>query len=842
MRNFLVTILLIGSLGTAEISSEILETIAQWPLLDYALPYDREYLAQFRPENVVPTGFEVSEHRIFIATPRIRAGVPATLSVIPRDLPLGSSPQLDAYPSWDWHGTGKGNFNCSGLISVYRIRIDKCNRLWVLDSGINTSVDDFQVLCPPKLLVFDLQTDQLVRQVIFPREVLRPDTLLTNLVIDDTEARTCDDVFVYITDTVGPGLLVFDGTADRSWRYVHASMLPDPNFSTYRIGSDTFELFDGVVGLTFSPRENLVYYQPLATDRIFSVSSLVLKAGPLPFGQQLPVTVVGKKSSQGLALTVNQRDNSLIFSPFTETAIASWSPATNKQRVLAFSAEKLQFVAELMWYERDNGNIWILSSRFQKYFNRQVNPREINPRLLRIRSKSPLLVPPSIYHYNPHFPINIYNNTLTHFVAINMLVNILSFMFLSSLYFTTVNSAGKFETVYKWYWVDYLWESETQRLASIITGEYNYTKPVIIDVDVWKDKKVFVTVIRTDGVPASLTTISGKIGGGGPLLKPYPSWSWARKGDCYSITSVFRVAIDECDRLWVLDTGKINEEHVCPAQLLAFDLKTDILIKRVRIPRDIAINIVTKKGLLVTPIVETQGVYCSKTFVYIADVTGNALIIYNGTSLWRVESPIFQPQEAAASVTIANETFYLDDGVLGMALSPKSSRNPRQLILRPLASFDIISVETSSLQKSYANKPIRYTVVSRALPSQAAAMAFSSGGTLFFGLPHDLAMACWNINKPLTRDNIVVIDRDHNDYQFVSGVKVIPSRFTKRYEELWIATNRYQKIALETQNFNEINFRIMKSPVDNLIKGTNCNNGFNFKFLSDYNLPFSNYF
>ncbi|KAH0560530.1 hypothetical protein KQX54_005529 [Cotesia glomerata] len=748
--NFLPTILLIGSLGTAEISSEVLETIAQWPVLDYALPYDREYLAQFRPENVVPTGFEVSEHRIFIATPRIRAGVPATLSVIPRDLPLGSSPQLDAYPSWDWHGAGKGNFNCSGLISVYRIRIDKCNRLWVLDSGINTSVDDFQVVCSPKLLVFDLQTDQLVRQVIFPREVLRPDTLLTNLVIDDTEARTCDDVFVYITDTVGPGLLVFDGTADRSWRYVHASMLPDPNFSTYRIGSDTFELFDGVVGLTFSPRENLVYYQPLATDRIFSVSSLVLKAGPLPFGQPLPVTVVGKKSSQGLALAVNQRDNSLIFSPFTETAIASWSPATNKQRVLAFSAEKLQFVAELMWYERDNGNIWILSSRFQKYYNRQVNPQEINPRLLRIRSKSPLLVPPN--------------------------------------------------------------------------------------------KKVFVTVIRTDGVPASLTTISGKIGGGGPLLKPYPNWSWARKGDCNSITSVFRVAIDECDRLWVLDTGKINEEHVCPAQLLAFDLKTDILIKRVKIPRDIAINIVTKKGLLVTPIVETQGVYCSKTFVYIADVTGNALIIYNGTSLWRIESPIFQPQEAAASVTIANETFYLDDGVLGMALSPKSSKNSRQLILRPLASFDIISVETSSLHKSYANEPIRYTVVSRALPSQAAAMAFSSGGTLFFGLPHDLAMACWNINKPLTRDNIVVIDRDHNDYQFVSGVKVIPSRFTKRYEELWIATNRYQKIALETQNFNEINFRIMKSPVDNLIKGTNCNNGFNFKFLSDYNLAFSNYF
>lgn len=75
------------------------------------------------------------------------------------------------------------------------------------------------------------------------------------------------------------------------------------------------------------------------------------------------------------------------------------------------------------------------------------------------------------------------------------------------------------------------------------------------------------------------------------------------------------IQIDECDRLWVLDTGKINEEHVCPAQLLAFDLKSDHLIKRARIPHKIATNIITKKGLLVTPVVETEGVYCSKTFV-----------------------------------------------------------------------------------------------------------------------------------------------------------------------------------------------------------------------------------
>ncbi|XP_034939876.1 major royal jelly protein 1-like [Chelonus insularis] len=404
------------------------------------------------------------------------------------------------------------------------------------------------------------------------------------------------------------------------------------------------------------------------------------------------------------------------------------------------------------------------------------------------------------------------------------------FFLILSFCFIAVNSAGKFKTVYKWSWIDYLWESETQRTLAILSGEYNYTKPVLIDVDVWKGGKIFVTTIRTDGVPASLTTISGVTGHGGPLLYPYPNWRWARKGDCNGITSVFRVAIDECDRLWVLDTGKINENHVCPAQLLAFDLHTDRLIRRVKIPKSVAQNNLSKHGLLVTPIIETSGVHCSRTYVYMADVTGNGLVIFNGTTVWRLESPVYAPQEIAATVTIANESFYLDDGILGMALSPKMRKNLRYLMFRPLASFDMVSVETTNLQESYTGDPIHYMLVSRALPSQAAAMAFSTEGTLFFGLTHDLAMACWHIDKPITKENIVILDKDENAYQFVSGVKVIPSWITKNHEEVWIVTNRYQKIALETQNFNEINFRIMASSVDKLVDNTNCSPllGYNF--------------
>lgn len=66
--------------------------------------------------------------------------------------------------------------------------------------------------------------------------------------------------------------------------------------------------------------------------RLFSVPTSVLRQGPLPEFESLPVALVGRKSSQGLGLAVDPRDDSIYFSPLTETAIASWNPATNQQR------------------------------------------------------------------------------------------------------------------------------------------------------------------------------------------------------------------------------------------------------------------------------------------------------------------------------------------------------------------------------------------------------------------------------------------------------------------------------------------------------------------------------
>lgn len=91
-------LLLLSAAAVAELRSSgpPLETRKQWNVLTYNLPWDfpandKEF---YDPEGVVATGLAVDYDRIFIATPRLFSGVPATISVIPRK-EVGDSPVLE---------------------------------------------------------------------------------------------------------------------------------------------------------------------------------------------------------------------------------------------------------------------------------------------------------------------------------------------------------------------------------------------------------------------------------------------------------------------------------------------------------------------------------------------------------------------------------------------------------------------------------------------------------------------------------------------------------------------------------------------------------------------------
>ncbi|XP_076169513.1 major royal jelly protein 9-like [Ptiloglossa arizonensis] len=374
----------------------------------------------------------------------------------------------------------------------------------------------------------------------------------------------------------------------------------------------------------------------------------------------------------------------------------------------------------------------------------------------------------------------------------------------------------RLQTRWAWKYFDFLFESDSQRKEAIESDEYNRSNCFPIDVDQWNDK-TFVTIIRDKGVPSSLNTISYQKGDGGPLLQPYPDWSWT-KTDCSGITSVYRVAIDRCSRLWVLDTGVSGTTSVCLPQLLSFDLKTSKLLKRVTIPKDVAVNTTTGEGLLVTPIVQTSGYNCESTNVYMADVEGYAILVYNGDSIKRVTSSALVYDPHLVTYTIEGESFMLEDGPVGMALSPVTNK----LYLSPMSSLNMVSTDTYNLSHSQNNN-VEFQVYENVLPTQSSAKAMSRNGILFMGLVNNTAIACWNEKKPLEENNMVVIAQNSSTLQFTSGMKIKNRRtwFGIR-EDLVVLTNRYQKIASDTLNFNEVNFRILQGDVRYLVQGTCC--------------------
>ncbi|KAJ8682431.1 hypothetical protein QAD02_018223 [Eretmocerus hayati] len=394
---------------------------------------------------------------------------------------------------------------------------------------------------------------------------------------------------------------------------------------------------------------------------------------------------------------------------------------------------------------------------------------------------------------------------------------------LSSLIFVPQESRGlensSLITEFAWKFFDYDWQSQEQKETYIKNGWYDPESLTSIDVDRSEDGRTFLTIIRDEGVPASLHTISSKIGESGPLLIPYPDWSWYENPnacDKRHITSVYRVAIDGCNRLWVLDTGLIGDEYICPAQLLAFNLKTDKLESATEIPDRVAQN-KDGEGLLITPIVQV-GDTCEDVTVYMADVSGHGILVWRDGKVKRIEENIFDPEENYSNFTIAGEKFTLDDGIFGMALTPQLDNEEGQyLFFRPLASRSIYGANTRSFDTYHGSGTLEFFSGRDFLSSQATAMAFSSQGTLFYGLTEEIGIGSWNMEKPFKAEYFEVTLQDTNRLQFVSGLKVIKTSWNSEdpishqgeSEYLLISSNRFQKILAGTQNFAEINFRVM---------------------------------
>lgn len=74
--------------------------------------------------------------KLFITVPRRQLGIPSTLNYIYLDSALKHNVPLIPYPNWHLNLYPPPENGVENFVSIYRIAIDACDRLWAVDTGI----------------------------------------------------------------------------------------------------------------------------------------------------------------------------------------------------------------------------------------------------------------------------------------------------------------------------------------------------------------------------------------------------------------------------------------------------------------------------------------------------------------------------------------------------------------------------------------------------------------------------------------------------------------------------------------------------------------------------------
>ncbi|KYN16379.1 Major royal jelly protein 3 [Trachymyrmex cornetzi] len=371
------------------------------------------------------------------------------------------------------------------------------------------------------------------------------------------------------------------------------------------------------------------------------------------------------------------------------------------------------------------------------------------------------------------------------------------------LWIATVTFEIKVNYIHEWKYVDFIWKSNEQKEDAINSGTYNRSACMIFDVDKAKDGRLFVSISKElgPGTPATLATVTNKKGPGGPLLRPYPNWSWHNNNcACDGIVNVVRMNI-RCNHIFALDTGKIGPDHICNPKLLIFNLKDDTLVKTIYIPFDFASN-ATGFGSLISPTVyipKTCKQFLHKMIVIMADIQGKGLVVYDSSvkSMCRVESDYMIPTENFAS--IANKTFPYDGGVFKLYYVTTPGRKIYKIKIESLLKCPNIKE---------ANKK---TNVAIKIPSDSGGIA-SAGHSIFYGDSDGNAILGTNVFKKSGK-NTVIVAQDDEKLQAISSMKA--SYYWNKFIGI---SNRFYRFVLDIVNVNEVNIRYFEMDLTEIRK------------------------
>lgn len=261
MKNTLLLITLILLLGSCRERSSNKSRAVDFAQTDSVAPQIIE-VASFKGQQV--TGVTVSNSgRIFVNFPRWRKGVNSSV------LEIKAANKKVSYPNTAWNSWEIGQpVSANTFVGVQSVVAFE-SRLYVLDTR---SALFGTVIDAPRVFVFNLNTDTLIKTYILDKNSFYPDSYINDLRIDKKNNS------IYFTDSGHAGLVILDMDTGKWERVLNDHTSTRAEMSQLTFGEQTWENTVHSDGIALDTKNNKLYYHALTGYSLYSINTEVLHA------------------------------------------------------------------------------------------------------------------------------------------------------------------------------------------------------------------------------------------------------------------------------------------------------------------------------------------------------------------------------------------------------------------------------------------------------------------------------------------------------------------------------------------------------------------------------------
>lgn len=220
-------------------------------------------VAAFKGQQV--TGTTITDKgRIFVNFPRWREEVDNSVMEIKSDTLKESYPN-DSWNSWKIGEPVEHN-KFIGVQSVVAFE----NKLYVLDTRSQLFEN---VLDAPRVFVFNLDTDTLMRTYIFDKNSYHPNSYINDLRVDKKNSK------IYFTDSGNPGIVILDLDSGKFRRVLddHKSTRAEQDYLTF--GDKKWKNTVHSDGIALDTQNDRLFYHALTAYSLYSIGTEALQLG-----------------------------------------------------------------------------------------------------------------------------------------------------------------------------------------------------------------------------------------------------------------------------------------------------------------------------------------------------------------------------------------------------------------------------------------------------------------------------------------------------------------------------------------------------------------------------------